>query len=202
MQPQPTLAPGSVSRWIPELRRGDRQAIQRLWERYFDGMVRVARGRLRGAPRLQDAEHDVAVEAFLGFCARIAQEGRFPDLDDRTGLIRLLTHFTICKAFDFRKRLHNGRERPAGECLDGFPGREPPPEFEAEVAGLLGKLPDDDLREIARLRMEGLTRQEVAARCGCSVATVDRRLAVIRGRWRADWERLCGARHGSGDADE
>jgi hypothetical protein len=27
MELQPALAPGSVSRWIPELRRGDRQAI-------------------------------------------------------------------------------------------------------------------------------------------------------------------------------
>jgi RNA polymerase sigma factor (sigma-70 family) len=201
MRPQPALGPGSVSRWISGLRHGDRQAMGRLWERYFDDMVRVARGRLRGAPALQDAEHDVAMEAFLSFCARIAQEGRFPDLDNRTGLIRLLTRFTICKAFDFRARPHNRREQ-AEEDFDGFPSREPPPEFEAEVAALLDKLPDDDLREIALLRMEGLTRQEIAARCGCSVATVDRRLAVIRGRWRADWERLLGAGEAKGDADE
>jgi DNA-directed RNA polymerase specialized sigma24 family protein len=70
------------------------------------------------------------------------------------------------------------------------------------VANLLDKLPDDDLREIALLRMEGLSRREVAARCGCSVATVDRRLALIRGRWKADWERLCGAGEAKGDADE
>jgi RNA polymerase sigma factor (sigma-70 family) len=202
MQPHPPPAPGSISRWIPGLRRGDRQAIGRLWERYFDDMVRVARGRLRGAPSLQDAEHDVAIEAFLSFCARIAQEGRFPDLDDRNGLIRLLTHFTICKAFDFRQRMHNRREQAAGEDFDGFPGPEAPPEFEAEVANLLDKLPDEDLREIARLRMEGLNRQEIAARCGCSVATVDRRLSVIRGRWKADWERLRGAPEEKGDADE
>lgn len=202
MQLQSTLGPGSVSHWIPGLRCGDRQAIGRLWERYFDDMVRVARGRLRGVPALQDAEHDVAIEAFLSFCARVAQEGVFPDLDDRTSLIRLLTYFTICKAFDFRKRTHNRCEQALGENFDGFPGRELPPQFEAEVANLLDKLPDDDVREIARLRMEGLSRLEVASRCGCSVATVDRRLAVIRGRWRADWERLRGAGQARGNADE
>jgi hypothetical protein len=74
MEPQPTLDPGSVSRWIHGLCRGDRLAIGRLWERYFDDMLRVARGRLRGAPAL----HDAAIEALLSFCARIAQEGRFP----------------------------------------------------------------------------------------------------------------------------
>jgi DNA-directed RNA polymerase specialized sigma24 family protein len=201
MELQPALAPGSVSRLIPELRRGDREAIGRLWERYFDSMLRVARGRLRGWPALQNAAHDVAIEAFLSFCARIAQDGQFPNLDNRTGLIRLLTHFTICKALDFRKWPPNRREQPAGEILDGFPGREPLPEFQAEVTAVLDKLRDEDLRKIALLRMEGLTHEEIATRCDCGVATVYRRLAVIRGRLKSDWENLMGAWKPKGEAN-
>ena len=41
---------GSVTRHIPGLQRGENQAVQVLWERYFEPMVRVAEARLRGAP--------------------------------------------------------------------------------------------------------------------------------------------------------
>jgi DNA-directed RNA polymerase specialized sigma24 family protein len=175
---------------IPGLREGDRQAIGRLWERYFSQMLRVAQSKLYGALRFY--AHDVAMDAFLKFCARAAQ-GKFPDLDERMGLIKLLTHITICESFDFLRRPWIRRELAASEILDHFLSREPPPEFENEVTALLDKLPDDDLRKIALLRMEGLTRQEIAARCGCGVATVYRRLAMIRCCWRSDWENLLGA---------
>jgi DNA-directed RNA polymerase specialized sigma24 family protein len=201
MQPQPAPEAGSVTSLIPGLRQGDRQAIGRLWERYYHDMVRVAWGKLYDVPALRDADHDVAIEAFLSFCARIGQDGQFPNLDNRTGLIRLLTHFTICKALDFRKWQSNRRAQQAGEILDGFPGRQPLPEFQAEVTALLDKLRDEDLRKIALFRMEGLTHQEIAARCDCGVATVYRRLAVIRGRLKSDWENLMGAWKPKGEAN-
>ncbi len=43
---------GSVTGWIGELAGGDAdEAARRLWERYFDQLVRVARDRLRASPR-------------------------------------------------------------------------------------------------------------------------------------------------------
>ena len=42
---------GSVTVWIGHLKAGDHAAAQRLWERYFRKLVRLARARLRDAPR-------------------------------------------------------------------------------------------------------------------------------------------------------
>jgi len=199
MPEEHTQDPGSVSVLIPGLRQGDREAIGLLWERFYPYLVGVARGRLDGS--LRSNAHDVAANAFLSFCACVTQEGRFPNLENRTNLSRLLWRFTFCKAVDFNRDPSNRRVRLAGETLDGFPGREPPPEFEDEVANLLGKLPDDGLRRIALLRLKGLTRQKIADCCECSVPTVDRRLALIRSCWRADWESLMGAWKAKGDAN-
>src|SRR5437868_5499875 len=43
--------PGSISRWIGDLKAGDAAAAQPLWERYFARLVQLARKRLRAAHR-------------------------------------------------------------------------------------------------------------------------------------------------------
>ena len=68
----------------------------------------------------------------------------------------------------------------------------PDPQFAAEVAEqcrhLLARLPDDQLRQIAVLKMEGYTGKEIAERLDVAPATVDRRLARIRQIWDGDRE--------------
>ena len=73
------------------------------------------------------------------------------------------------------------------ENLDDIIGTEPSPDFAVLVAeqfqALLGVLPDDELRLVARLRLEEQTNAEIAARLQCSERTVERKLALIRGFW-------------------
>src|SRR5205809_7865494 len=94
---------GSVSRLLGGLRDGDEEAVRQLWLRYFQPLVRLARGRLSargGAPR--DAE-DVALEAFWALCEQVARHpsgDRFPRLHNRTHLWKLLACFTARQAFD------------------------------------------------------------------------------------------------------
>jgi DNA-directed RNA polymerase specialized sigma24 family protein len=68
-------------------------------------------------------------------------------------------------------------------------GKEPDPAFAAQVAEecqrLLGLLADDGLRTIALKKMEGFTNEEIAAAMPCSLATVERRLRLIRHEWEA-----------------
>jgi DNA-directed RNA polymerase specialized sigma24 family protein len=193
---------GSVTRWIPGLQDGDRRAVQALWGQYFEPMVRIAQARLRGASCQSGAE-DVAVEAFLSFCSNVQRQGRFPDLSSRENLLRLLIRFTVCKAFDFRRREERRHAIVRGESALGeagfepHPGDEPPPEFQAQVASLLDKLPSDELREIALLRLEGLTNREIADELGRGLSTVELKLSRIRGYWKADWAAL----HGEQDAE-
>ena len=42
---------GSVTRWIAQLKDGDRAAATALWRAYFHRLVALARDRLRGTPR-------------------------------------------------------------------------------------------------------------------------------------------------------
>ncbi len=196
--------PGSVTRWINDLKGGELDAAQPLWERYFADLVRLARARLRATPRTAADEEDVALSAFDSFCTGVAR-GRFPRLDDRNDLWRVLVTLTGRKAADqaLRERCQKrggGRVRSEAELAGGGPegdanpfgqvaGPEPTPEFAAMVAEeyrrLLKTLGDETLRQIALGRMEGDTNGEIAARLGCSLRTVTNKLTLIRKRWEA-----------------
>ena len=52
----------SVTVWIASLKAGDADAAQKLWQRYFETLVRLARDRLRGASRTVADEEDAALE--------------------------------------------------------------------------------------------------------------------------------------------
>ena len=81
-----------------------------------------------------------------------------------------------------------GDSSPAG--LDQFAGREPTPEFAAEMAEecrlLLGRLDSADLQAVAVWKMEGDTVPQIAARLGCALSTVERRLRLIRQIWESE----------------
>jgi DNA-directed RNA polymerase specialized sigma24 family protein len=194
---------GSVTGWVGQLQQGDDEAAAQLWERYFRRLVGLARAALKGAPRRAADEEDVALSAFDSFC-RGAELGRFPDLRDRDSLWRLLVVLTARKAAHL-KRDEGRPKRGGGRVLDqaalahGVRGdeeqadfdwavaQEPTPEFAAQVAEeyerLLGCLGDAGLRTLAVWKMEGYTNHEIAARLGCCVSTVERRLQVIRRLW-------------------
>src|SRR5262249_60269400 len=64
---------------------------------------------------------------------------------------------------------------------------EPDPAFAAEVADqyrqLLAELPDDRLRTIVTRKLEGFTNEEIAVALDCAIATIERRLHLIRRTW-------------------
>src|SRR5262245_38847831 len=108
---------GSVTHWLGRLKGGDAAAARPLWERYFRRLVRLARRRLRGAPRRMADEEDVALSAFDSFC-RGAAQGRYPRLDDRDDLWKLLVVMTARKATRLmereRRQKRGGGAAPAG----------------------------------------------------------------------------------------
>src|SRR6185437_6211914 len=63
--------PRSVSQWIEALRQGDEDAPTRLWERYFQPLVEVARTRMKHR-RLPDDGEDAALSAFKSLFAGLA----------------------------------------------------------------------------------------------------------------------------------
>jgi DNA-directed RNA polymerase specialized sigma24 family protein len=197
---------GSITRWIGDLKAGDRAAAQPLWERYFERLVRLARARLRAAhrPTAEADEEDAVLSAFDSFCTG-AVRGRFPQLANRDDLWRLLVVITARKVraqarLQSRQKRGGGLVRseadllgaggdPEDEGLDRIIGDEPTPEFAALVAEecrrLLDALGDETLRTVALARMEGYTNDEIAGQLGCARRTVARRLDLIRKTWLA-----------------
>jgi DNA-directed RNA polymerase specialized sigma24 family protein len=187
---------GSVTYWIERLKAGDHFAAQKLWECYFQQLVRLALHKLQGLPRRAADEEDVALSAFHSFCQG-AEQGRFPQLNDREDLWHLLVVITARKAQDLivheRRQKRGGATQPgthdpqAQPDLDEIIGREPTPEFAAQVADecerLLGLLDDPGLRAVAQWKMEGYNTDQIAARLGCVARTVERKLRMIRSRW-------------------
>ena len=55
---------GEVTRWIQDMRAGDRLAAQKLWEAYFRRLVGFARKKLGELPRRAADEEDIALSAF------------------------------------------------------------------------------------------------------------------------------------------
>jgi len=190
--------------WLEQLQQGDSRAAQQVWERYFEQLVRVARRKMGGAPRRAVDEEDVALSALNSFVDG-ARAGRFPRLDDETDLWRLLVTITARKANAQRRRhfaVRRNRGRVRGESafedaaadsrrgIENFPGQSPTADFAAEVAeecrALFARLDDPQLCDIARWKMEGFSNEEIAAKLGRNVRTVERKLALIRDCWSAD----------------
>jgi RNA polymerase sigma factor (sigma-70 family) len=196
----------SVTCWIDQLKGGDREAVQRLFERYYERLVGEARRWLKRAPAAPAAdEEDVAQGAFASFCRRAA-EGRFPRLYDRNDLWQLLLVIAFRKTcnqmvHERRRQPQGGRVLHASALAAGPDGDEsalfadmisqgPRPEMVAQTAEelqrLLVGLDSDELRRVAVWKMEGFTNEEVAAKLGRGVATVERKLARVRRRWEKE----------------
>jgi DNA-directed RNA polymerase specialized sigma24 family protein len=195
--------PESVRQWISRLQTGDPAAAQRLWELYFARLVGLVRAKLQGLARRAADEEDVALSAFDSFCQGAAA-GRYPQLSDADNLWPLLVLIATRKACDLaqhQRRQKRGGGKVQGESgvtgpgpdgrakggFDQFPGEEPAPEMVAQVAEeyrrLLDLLGDEQLRAVAQWKMEGYTNEEIAAKLGCVLRTVERKLRAIRSIW-------------------
>jgi RNA polymerase sigma factor (sigma-70 family) len=194
-------APGSVSHWIMALKEDEQAAAQPLWERYHARLIGLARQILRGSPRRDADENDVVQNAFQSFFDGVTR-GRFPQLNDRDSLWRLLVVITARKAISQvrKERRRNLACPPRASRFARLPldaddepllplvvGNEPTPEFAAQVVEqyqlLLERLEDDKLRQIAVWKLEGWTNGEIADKLTCSRRTIIRKLETIRLIW-------------------
>ena len=193
----------SVTQWIQQLREGNASAAQRLWERYFQQMVMLARKRLEGAAKAVADEEDVALSAFRSFCTG-AKDGRFPQLLDSDSLWPLLMAITANKSVDLIRRnnrlkrgggagAQSGAADDSSNLLSDIISREPTPEFAAELTDQLHRLlqtlnatGDSDLCRIALLKMDGHSNQDAAELIGCSRRSIERKLVLIASVWEKD----------------
>lgn len=196
-----------ITVWVQQLADRPETSMEVIWQQYYEKLISVARRRLRGMPRRQLDEEDIVVDAMNSLFAGV-QAGRFPDLNDRNDLWKILLTITARKAAKAIRA--NVAQKRGGGALRGESvfvrpgddgdgagianvlGREPSPEFADEVVRqceeLLGDLDDPVLTQIAALKLEGYTHEDIAERLGIAVRSVERKLARIRQCWTAPAE--------------
>ena len=153
-----------------KFKRGSRDALSRIYEKYFDSMLTLAMGLVRDPEEAQDVVHDV----FVSF-ARSAGNFRL-----RGSLGGYLAASVLNRARDNlrRKRRRTGPSEVRQELRRTPP--QPPETLihteEAErINEALATLPDEH-REAVVLRLKaGMKFRDIAQLQGCPVSTVQRR---------------------------
>lgn len=182
---------GSVSQLIAELKEGDEAALAELHQRYWPQLVNIARSRLKNAPLRHIDEEDVAQSALIGFYDTIRNH-RAEQLQNREQLLALLSHVIACKAVNQIQRamtLKRGQGKVTGLTPLAFLASDESPTasheallrdcYECHVVGL-----PDELRPFAEMHLAGLSNSEIAQQLDCVERTVERKLALLRTKWR------------------
>jgi RNA polymerase sigma factor (sigma-70 family) len=180
------------------------RAAQLIWGRYFPDLLELARNNLSRKIHPRVDEEDVLQSMYKSFCLR-QQRGDY-ELAGRDDLWKLLVTITLNKvrnvARDQRRSIRDpDREQSISGDEDGDSRRWALEQMEAagpspaEAAVLnealehrLDALIDPkrpELRQIALWRLEGYTDREIADKLGCVVRTVERKVELIKEKWKA-----------------
>ena len=188
----------SVTEWLQQAQlASDPEAFAFLFERYLQQVTRLASCRLPARLKPVVDGDDIAAEVFVEL-NRGLQEGRFQKLQDRRDLWQILVMLSERRATAWRRR-QQADKRGGGEVVgesaivgndsvalpfSRFAGSEPSPEDASVLAETLRRflhdLPDDKFRSIAADWLTGFTQQEIAERADVGLATVERRIRILR----------------------
>lgn len=180
---------------IRETREGSEAAAQALFCHYWDRLLNVSKRKLAGLRFPVVDEEDVAITAFHSFIRRLRND-EYPQLADRDQAWRLLVTIAVRKALNYFRHERRIRRNPQPhrdeERNDWLPLDAVDSSFQPEVElmisdsieYLLNQLEDDELRQIAMYKLAGKSNRQIAESLQRSVATVERRLNLIRARWQ------------------
>lgn len=170
------------------------QFQQRIFDQYFDSLARYAEARLgRRNRRVADGE-DVALSALGSFFDRYGETSvrEIKSDDSLWPLIVTIVHRKALNQVRREAQLKRGGGDVRGDSVLSEVPVEADVRWDSTPDGvvesleavnlLLAELPPE-LAEIANRRLEGYTNAEIAALIGCSVATIERRLKLIRSVW-------------------
>ena len=170
---------------------GDEDAARKLFDRYAEQLVLLARKRIsqRLASRI-DAE-DIVQSVFRTFFHR-AKQGQF-HLEDPEDVVKLLARITVHKTFRqiaFHKRAKRDAtaEAPHGDdaqdlllkLVTGEPSPEEAAEFVDNLEHFFNQLKSEE-RRILEMRMEGYTNVEIANHLKITDRKIRRIMERVRG---------------------
>lgn len=194
------MSDDDVTLWIKEARQGDQDAAKKIWVRYVHQLLKVARARWKNMPRRTVDEDDVVQSAMKSFFRHLS--GNLLGVENRDELWRVLVTITHRKVIATQRRQF-AQKRGGGligsteqEVMDinHLVSAEPSPEFAVLVAEecacrmeSLSKV-DVTLVNVAQLKLEGYTNEEIAQRLSRTKRSVERKLNRIRSIWSEDRE--------------
>ena len=191
----------NITHWISRAQNADSQAVEVIWDTYFEKLVSYARKQMAAMPRRATDEEDVALNAMNSFFDGVRHNRFLPR--DRDELWKLLATITVRKA-TVELRKHHAQKRGGGavrgesvfgggsnessnwgitEVMDAGNLPAMSMQLTATCTEMLEQLEDDSLRSIARMRLEGYSNEEIGNQLSISSATVKRRLSIIRETW-------------------
>ena len=175
-----------------QLKDGDTQAAARVYHRYVDRLLRLARARMSKQFNSKFDPDDIVQSAFRSFFRRHA-DGHF-EIDGWNNLWSLLATITVRKCLaqtdkltaqkrDIKREYRAGSDELAAhrEILT----REPTPAqlaiLEETLHGLTASLTDRQ-RQVVFLKLERYSNEEISEMIGRTERTVGRILAIVRQR--------------------
>ncbi len=196
---------GSVTKWIEELKGGSSPVHAGVWGRYFLRLANFVEAGMAKTPGRAVGGEDVASQVLETVCRKVAV-GQFPDLRVRGDLWNLLLKVAKRKLasqtrLELRQKRGGGRvvlETDLGVYqneafdMDDIAGTEPTLDSVISLRDSCNYLiemvlRDDKSRQVARLKLEGLTNEEIAKKIGVTSRTVDRKLRLIRNLWAEEF---------------
>lgn len=195
----------SVTTWIGQVKLGDNDAAQKLWERYHLRLLDLARRLLRFAERRASDEEDVVLEVFDAFI-KAAAAGQLTRLTDRDDFWALVCKMTENRARDHRRhqrRLKRGGGKVRGESALAAPNDSAAPRgidqiaderptanaVEAllhELCQMFERLGETLVAQAVELRVAGWKHEDIAKKLNVAEVTVRRKLRVFEERLKRE----------------
>jgi RNA polymerase sigma-70 factor (ECF subfamily) len=183
----------SFDNLMADLRDGRNEAAARLFQRFANRLIVLARKQLDSKVLQKEDPEDVMQSVFRSFIARNA-EGQFGDVDTWDNLWAILVVMTRRKCgrrldYFHAARRDVRREQPEPDASDTprnnawLVDEEPTPSEAAMLAETVEQLLRDlqgKQREILTLSLQGFTPLEISDRIGCTERTVYRVLDHVK----------------------
>lgn len=159
--------------------KGDQQAFQALYERYYERVLSIARGILLDPDEAADAAQEI-----FTLVAR-----HLPRFDGRskfsTWLVRIAINRSIQQGRSYRFRHKN---LPLSEATDRAAEDSAPEPADPRVTASMSKLSPTDRAILALFYWDELSLNEVADAMGCTVNAAKTRLFRARERFKTLYE--------------
>ena len=169
-----------------------------VWNKYFERLLRFAKKQMRGMPKIASDEEDITLSVLKSVCLSAREDKQsVPDADSIWGLLVLICKRKIANQYAYQRRIKRDASRSESlfsspALLQQLESREIHPEvllqFNERVDELFQSLEHETLKQVAMLKVQGYTNQEIAVRLECSLSTIERKLRLIRELWSRESE--------------